>query len=165
MRCPFCHSEALKVLESRSAEDARSIRRRRECLDCVQRFTTYERVEFTPILVVKRGGSKEVYSRDKLVSSIVRSCSKSQISALTVDKIIDKVENSMYQEFSREIPSAELGEMVMKELKSIDPMSFLRYASIFKKINSISEFVEEMSLIEDQIINEDLEFASYPLRV
>jgi transcriptional repressor NrdR len=161
VRCPFCNSEALKVLESRSAEDQRSIRRRRECHDCTQRFTTYERVEFAPMLVLKNGGSKEVYSREKLVSSIVRSCSKSQISALTIDKIIDKVESFMYQDFTREIPSPELGEMVMKELKAIDPMSYLRYASIFKKINSISEFVEEMSLIEDQIINQDLEFASF----
>ncbi len=161
MRCPFCHSEDLKVLESRSAEDERSIRRRRECIECSQRFTTYERVEFAPMIVVKNGGSKEVYSREKLVSSIIRACSKSQISALTVDKIIDKVESSMYQDFTREIPSRDLGEMVMKELKSIDPMSFLRYASIFKKINSISEFIEEISLIEERIINEDLEFASF----
>jgi transcriptional repressor NrdR len=161
VRCPFCHSEDLKVLESRSAEDERSIRRRRECIECSQRFTTYERVEFAPMIVVKNGGSKEVYSREKLVSSIIRACSKSQISALTVDKIIDKVESSMYQDFTREIPSRDLGEMVMKELKSIDPMSFLRYASIFKKINSISEFIEEISLIEERIINEDLEFASF----
>jgi transcriptional repressor NrdR len=161
VRCPFCHSEDLKVLESRSAEDERSIRRRRECIECAQRFTTYERVEFAPMIVVKNGGSKEVYSREKLVSSIIRACSKSQISALTVDKIIDKVESSMYQDFTREIPSRDLGEMVMKELKSIDPMSFLRYASIFKKINSISEFIEEISLIEERIINEDLEFASF----
>ena len=90
MRCPFCHSDNLKVLESRSAEDERSIRRRRECLECTQRFTTYERVEFNPMLVVKRSGSKEVYSRDKLISSIVRSCSKSQISALTIDIINGK---------------------------------------------------------------------------
>lgn len=161
MKCPFCHSEALKVLESRSAEDERSIRRRRECYDCSQRFTTYERVEFSPMIVVKKSGSKEVYSRDKLISSIVRSCSKSQISANTIDKILDKVESSMYQDFTREIPSQELGEMVMIELKNIDPMSYLRYASIFKKINSISEFIEEMSLIEEKIINEDLAFASF----
>ena len=161
MRCPFCHSDNLKVLESRSAEDERSIRRRRECLECTQRFTTYERVEFNPMLVVKRSGSKEVYSRDKLISSIVRSCSRSQISALTIDKIIDKVESHMHQDFSREIPSSELGEMVMQELKVIDPMSFLRYASIFKKINSISEFVEEMSLLEDKILTHDLEFVSF----
>ena len=160
MRCPFCHSEDLKVLESRSAEDERSIRRRRECLACTQRFTTYERVEFAPMIVIKNGGSKEVYSRDKLVSSIVRSCSKSQISAITVDKIIDRVESKMYQDFNREIPSSQLGEMVMQELKAIDPMSFLRYASIFKKINSISEFVEEISLIEEQIISSDFEFAA-----
>lgn len=157
MRCPFCHSESLKVLESRSSEDQASIRRRRECHDCCQRFTTYERIEFSPILVIKRSGSKEVYSREKLISSIVRSCSKSQISALTIDKIIDKVENTLFHDFKRELPSAEIGEMVMNELKQIDPMSYLRYASIFKKINSITEFIEEMSLIEDSLINEDFQ--------
>lgn len=148
MECPFCKSENSKVLESRSADDSRSIRRRRECMDCEQRFTTYERVEFSPMIVIKKSGSKEVYSRDKLVHSIISSCSKAQISALTIDRIVDMVEAKMYQKFSREIPSAVLGEMVMEQLKLIDPMAYLRYASIFKKINSISEFIDEMKNLE-----------------
>lgn len=149
MQCPFCQSEQLKVLESRSADDGGSMRRRRECLDCEQRFTTYERVEFSPIIVIKRSGSKEVYSRDKLISSIIRSCSKSEISALTIDAIVDCVETAMYKEYSREIPSSSLGAMVLCELKTREPMAYIRYASIFKNFNSVSEFLDEISQLED----------------
>jgi transcriptional repressor NrdR len=102
-------------------------------------------VELTPIIVIKRSGSREVYSRDKLLASIVRSSSKAQISALTIDAIVERVEARMYQDFSREINASLIGQMVMEELKRIDPMAYLRYASIFKKINSISEFIEEMN--------------------
>ncbi len=152
MRCPFCKSENLKVLESRSADDDRSIRRRRECIECQQRFTTYERVEFNPMIVIKKSGSKELYSRDKLISSIVRSCSKSQITALTIDSIVDQVESTMYQRYNREVPSSALGSMVMSELKIQDPMAYIRYASIFKKINSIGEFIDEMKNLEDTML-------------
>lgn len=152
MRCPFCKSENLKVLESRSADDDRSIRRRRECIECEQRFTTYERVEFNPMIVTKKSGSKELYSREKLVSSIVRSCSKSQITAITIDSIVDQVESTMYQRFNREVPSSALGSMVMTELKTQDPMAYIRYASIFKKINSIGEFIDEMKNLEDTVL-------------
>jgi transcriptional repressor NrdR len=137
------------VLESRSADDSRSIRRRRECLTCLKRFTTYERVELTPIIVIKRSGSREVYSRDKLLASIVRSSSKAQISALTIDSIVERVEARMYQDFPREINASLIGQMVMEELKQIDPMAYLRYASIFKKINSISEFIDEMNSLNE----------------
>jgi len=157
VQCPFCKSESSKVLESRSADDSRSIRRRRECLDCDQRFTTYERVEFSPMIVIKKSGSREVFSREKLVGSIISSCSKSQISALTVDKIVDRVESAMYQKFTREIQASILGEMVMEELKTVDPMAYLRYASIFKKINSITEFIDEMKNLEDKSFNLDFD--------
>ena len=153
MECPYCRSEDSKVLESRSADDSRSIRRRRECLTCLKRFTTYERVELTPIIVIKRSGSREVYSRDKLLASIVRSSSKAQISALTIDAIVDRVEALMYQDFPREINASLIGQMVMDELKKIDPMAYLRYASIFKKINSISEFLDEMNDLSGLYVN------------
>jgi len=149
VECPYCRSEDSKVLESRSADDSRSIRRRRECLTCLKRFTTYERVELTPIIVIKRSGSREVYSRDKLLASIVRSSSKAQISALTIDSIVERVEARMYQDFPREINASLIGQMVMEELKQIDPMAYLRYASIFKKINSISEFIDEMNSLNE----------------
>ncbi|MBT6844062.1 MAG: transcriptional repressor NrdR [Candidatus Melainabacteria bacterium] len=156
MQCPFCESEQLKVLESRSADDGGSMRRRRECLECEQRFTTYERVEFSPMIVTKRSNSKEVYSRDKLISSIVRSCSKSEISALTIDNIVDVVETQMYKEFGREIPSTALGGMVMAQLKIREPMAYIRYASIFKNFNSVSEFLEEIQNLDDKRVNQEL---------
>ena len=156
MQCSFCESEQLKVLESRSADDGGSMRRRRECLECEQRFTTYERVEFSPMIVTKRSNSKEVYSRDKLISSIVRSCSKSEISALTIDNIVDVVETQMYKEFGREIPSTALGGMVMAQLKIREPMAYIRYASIFKNFNSVSEFLEEIQNLDDKRVNQEL---------
>ena len=132
------------------------MRRRRECLECEQRFTTYERVEFSPMIVTKRSNSKEVYSRDKLISSIVRSCSKSEISALTIDNIVDVVETQMYKEFGREIPSTALGGMVMAQLKIREPMAYIRYASIFKNFNSVSEFLEEIQNLDDKRVNQEL---------
>ncbi len=139
----------IKVLESRTSDDNTSIRRRRECVDCNERFTTYERVEFNPIVVVKKSGSKEIYSRNKLLKSIVRACSKGQISTETLDSILEKVEKQMYRNYSREIPSSDLGEIVMGELKKLEPMAFLRYASIFKRINSLEEFLQELNHIQD----------------
>ncbi|MDA0772222.1 MAG: transcriptional regulator NrdR [Cyanobacteria bacterium] len=156
MQCPFCESEQLKVLESRSADDGGSMRRRRECLECEQRFTTYERVEFSPMIVTKRSNSKEVYSRDKLISSIVRSCSKSEISALTIDHIVDIVETQMYKEYGREIPSTALGAMVMAQLKIREPMAYIRYASIFKNFNSVSEFLDEIQNLDDKRVNQEI---------
>lgn len=159
MECPFCKSEDSKVLESRSAEDGRSVRRRRECLKCDERFTTYERIEISPLIVIKRSGSREFYSREKLFASIIRACSKGQINTLTVESIVDKVENHIYQNYQREIPASTLGEIVMDELKLSDPMSYVRYASIFKNINSISEFVEELKHLEDSILGSEYEVA------
>ena len=112
------------------------------------------------MIVIKKSGSRDVFSREKLVGSIISSCSKAQISALTVDKIVDKVEATMYQKFSREIQASILGEIVMEELKSIDPMAYLRYASIFKKINSITEFIDEMKNLEDKSFGINFEAAA-----
>ena len=152
MECPFCTRIDSRVLESRSTDDSRSIRRRRECSNCLKRFTTYERVEHIPMIVIKSGGSREVFSRDKLVSSIVRSCSKSQISALTIDEIVDDVESKMYKTARREINSTALGSLVMDSLKAADPVAYIRYASIFKKFSSIAEFIDEFKEIDDEAL-------------
>jgi transcriptional repressor NrdR len=153
VECPFCKSINIRVLESRTSDDSTSIRRRRECIDCNERFTTYERVEFTPIIVVKKSGSREIYSRDKLLQSIVRACSKDQIETTVLDEIIDRVEKLVYRNYSREIPSSDLGEMLMAELKKSEPMAFLRYASIFKRINSLDEFLQELNNIQKTLSN------------
>lgn len=148
MDCPFCKSINIKVLESRTGDDRSSIRRRRECLDCHERFTTYERIEFNPIVVIKRSGSKEIYSRDKLLQSIVRACRKDQFDTSTLDEILSRVEQTIQKNYSREILSSELGQIVMDELKRSEPMAFVRYASIFKRIDSVEEFLEELNNIK-----------------
>lgn len=160
MDCPFCSSQDTRVLESRSTEDNKSIRRRRECGDCVKRFTTYERIEFSPMIVAKISGSKEVYSRDKLIESIIRSCSKSQLTALTIDSIIDQVEAEMYKSNRREINSAALGNMVMDVLRAADPIAYLRYASIFKKFATVNEFISEIKGFEDDLLGISYESAN-----
>lgn len=159
VECPFCKSEDSKVLESRSAEDGRCVRRRRECLKCDERFTTYERIELAPLIVIKKSGSKEFFSREKLFASIVRSCRKGQINALTIEVIVDNVENKIHQNYCREIASATLGEIVMEELKFLDPMSYIRYASIFKNFNSVTEFIEELNILENNTVSRELELS------
>jgi transcriptional repressor NrdR len=147
--CPFCGDSNTKVLESRSTEDNQSIRRRRECSKCLKRFTTYERIELSQIVVLKTSTAKEIYSRDKLFTSIVRACSKSQISSLLIDEIVDIVEAEIYKSFNREIPSSKIGELVMKALYEADQVAYIRYASIFKKFTSLEEFMEELRSMED----------------
>ncbi len=157
MECAFCSSKDTKVLESRSTEDNTSIRRRRECGACEKRFTTYERIEFTAMIVSKSSGSKEVYSREKLISSIVRSCSKSKISAVMIDSIVDQVEAEMYSTNRREISASLLGKLVMDALKERDALAYLRYASIFKKFSSVTEFIEEIKSLEDKLLGIEFE--------
>lgn len=150
MHCPFCSNDNTRVLESRSTDDSTSIRRRRECLNCTNRFTTYERIEAAPLVVIKNGGSREVYAREKLVKSIVRSCSKSQMPTMMIDSIVDQVEIAMRQNNRREISSDYLGRIVLDHLKKSDALAYVRYASIFKKFSSVEEFLYELKELEDE---------------
>lgn len=147
MECPFCQSNDIKVLESRSSDDGKSIRRRRECNSCSQRFTTYERVEFSQIIVLKNSGIKQLYCHDKLLGSILRSCNKDDLKTEDLDKLMERVETKMYKNFNREILSQTLGELVLAELKELDLMAYLRYASIFKKFQSPEEFIKLVSKV------------------
>lgn len=144
MECPFCQSSETKVLESRSAEDNRSIRRRRECEACEKRFTTFEKFEMARMIVNKRCGKRELYSRDKVIESIVRCSNKSHLSTEEIDKLADRIESRMYQDFNRELNSTDIGEIIMCELKKSDPLAFLRYASIFKDFTTVGEFINEL---------------------
>ena len=152
MRCPFCNSDNTRVLESRAIDEGASIRRRRECADCSKRFTTYERIEQSPIIVIKANGDKEVFARDKLLKSIVRACSKTQLSTLVIDGIVDDVESEIYKVYHREISSNELGEVVMKRLKVADALAYISYASIFKNFTSLVEFIDEIKELEDSLL-------------
>lgn len=146
MLCPFCNSENSRVLESRTTEESSSIRRRRECEapGCNKRFTTYERIEVMPVLVVKRSGEREPYSREKLRSGIVRACEKTLINAEQIDNIIENIENELAKQGKREVSSAILGKLVLNELKDLDQVAYVRFASVYRQFRSIDDFIKEL---------------------
>lgn len=155
MLCPFCNSPNSRVLESRTTEEASSIRRRRECenLDCGKRFTTYERIEVMPVLVVKRSGEREPYSREKLRSGIFRACEKTPITAEQIDNAIENIENELAKQAKREVNSSVLGKLVLNELKDLDQIAYVRFASVYRQFKSIDDFIRELhDLQSDQSV-------------
>jgi transcriptional repressor NrdR len=147
MKCPFCENSEDKVLESREIEEGLSIRRRRECSSCKGRYTSYERVEEMPLLVVKRDGRREQFNRDKIRSGILRACEKRPVSAEVIDKTVDEIVKAIHREAGREVLSAKLGEMVMDKLQKIDKVAYIRFASVYRKFEDLSEFIKEVKEI------------------
>ena len=145
MHCAKCGFEESKVIDSRSIEEGNSIRRRRECLKCSYRFTTYEKVEVTPIVVIKRNGLREQFDRDKILNGILRSCEKRPVSLNVIEKIVDDIELELNNSLIREVESNKLGEMVMERLKPIDEISYVRFASVYRQFKDINEFKEELN--------------------
>lgn len=152
MLCPFCNSENSRVLESRTTEEGSSIRRRRECENpsCLKRFTTYERIEVMPVLVVKRSGEREPYSREKLRSGLVRACEKTLITAEQIDNVIEDIENELAKHGRREVASAILGELVLNELKDLDQVAYVRFASVYRQFRSIDDFIKELQELQSE---------------
>ncbi len=150
MQCPFCQHPSNRVLESRSAESERSIRRRRECLECERRFTTYERIEYVPITVVKRGGNRESFNRSKLLRGIVTACEKTGISARTVEVLVDEIESGLQQQAIREVTSEEIGERVLRSLQQVSEVAYVRFASVYRQFQGIRDFTEALSHLEDK---------------
>ena len=150
MLCPFCNSENSRVLESRTTEECTSIRRRRECENqvCSKRFTTYERIETMPVLVIKRSGEREPYSREKLRSGIVRACEKTLITAEQIDNVIENIENELAKQGKREISSAILGKLVLNELRDLDQVAYVRFASVYRQFRSIDDFIKELQELQ-----------------
>ena len=150
MLCPFCSSENSRVLESRTTEEGTSIRRRRECenVKCAKRFTTYERLEVMPVLVVKRSGEREPYSREKLRSGIVRACEKTLITAEQIDNVIESIESELAKQGKREVSSATLGKFVLSELKDLDQVAYVRFASVYRQFRSIEDFIKELQELQ-----------------
>ena len=146
MLCPFCHSENSRVLESRTTEESSSIRRRRECenQNCAKRFTTYERIEVMPVLVVKRSGEREPYSREKLRLGIVRACEKTLITADQIDNVIENIESELSKQGKREVNSTILGKLVLNELKDLDQIAYVRFASVYRQFRSVEDFIKEL---------------------
>jgi transcriptional repressor NrdR len=149
MHCPFCQHANNRVLESRSAESGRSIRRRRECLRCKRRFTTYERIEYVPVTVIKRNQENELFDRSKVLRGIVRACEKTDVSPQMMESIVDDIESELQQRTTREITSAEIGELVLAKLKSINEVAFVRFASVYRQFQGIRDFTDTLQQLQD----------------
>ncbi len=150
MKCMYCGCEDSKVIDSRSTEDGKSIRRRRECSNCGKRFTTFETIEIVPFLVVKRDGTRQSYDRTKLKKGILRSCEKRPISMAQIDQIVESVEKQLYNSLEQEITSSKIGDLVMEELKPLDEVAYIRFAAVYRQFKDSATFFEEMSRIFGQ---------------
>lgn len=147
MKCPFCQNPESKVIDSRPASDGSSIRRRRECLICRKRFTTYETVELVPILVVKKDGSRQAFDRGKLLRSMLKACEKRSIPLDTLETIVSEVELTLQNSMEREVPSTEIGNLVMGKLKQVDQVAYVRFASVYRQFKDINAFMDELNSI------------------
>lgn len=144
MKCMFCGCEDSKVIDSRSADEGRTIRRRRECISCGKRFTTYETIEDTPVLVIKSSGNRQAYDPQKIKSGIIKSCEKRPVSVEKIDKLVDEITKKIYNSMDQEISSKEIGEMVMEGLKNLDEVAYVRYASVYRSFTDIDSFMDEL---------------------
>ena len=145
MKCPFCGNNDSKVIDSRPTEDNQRIRRRRECMSCSNRFTTFETVEITPITVIKKDGSMQAFNRDKILSGMIKSCEKRPVSIQDLEKATDNIEYRLVNSLKTEVSSIEIGEMVMEELKKLDEVAYVRFASVYRQFSDINTFFEELS--------------------
>ncbi len=145
MKCPYCGYEESKVIDSRPADEGERIRRRRECLSCAKRFTTHEVIETVPIIVVKRDKSREVFDRNKLTGGILRACEKRPVSISQIEKIVDNIEASLQSSLDREVTSQHIGELTMEQLKNVDEVAYVRFASVYRQFKDINTFMEELN--------------------
>ena len=150
MKCPFCANPESKVVDSRPADEGSSIRRRRECLVCHKRFTTYETIESVPLVVIKKDGSRQAFDRNKLLGSMLKSCEKRSVSLDTLEKIVSEIEQSLQNEMEREIPSTQIGNMVMEKLKLVDEVAYVRFASVYRQFKDINTFMTELGKLLDE---------------
>ena len=145
MKCPFCGDQESKVVDSRHSEDGQSIRRRRECMGCQRRFTTYEIVESLPIIVVKRNGSRQTFDRVKILNSMIRAFDKRKVDVTDLDKITTEIEQTIQNTLEREVSTDKIGEMVMERIKSIDEVAYIRFASVYRRFQDVGSFVQEIN--------------------
>ena len=151
MRCPFCGYSESRVIDSRPTDEGNSIRRRRECLSCGSRFTTYETVESLPIIVVKKDGSRETFYRSKLLGGLVKACEKRQVPLSRLEKLVADIEQYISNSLTREVKSEYIGELAMNELKKIDEVAYVRFASVYRQFKDINTFMEELT----KLLNKD----------
>ncbi len=145
MKCPFCAYEESKVIDSRPTDEGERIRRRRECLKCAKRFTTYEMIESLPIIVIKKDGSRESFDRQKLLTGMLRACEKRPVSIEMLDRAISDIETVIQNSLDREVSSDKIGELVMEKLKEIDEVAYVRFASVYRQFKDINTFMNELN--------------------
>jgi len=144
LKCPYCNGEESKVVDSRSTEDNVAIRRRRECLNCNRRYTTYEKVEDISIFVIKRDLTRELFNRDKIINGIMRACEKRPVTRSNIESIVDNIEKTLNNNMTTEISSEGIGEMILDMLKNVDEVAYVRFASVYRKFDDINSFMEEI---------------------
>ena len=150
MKCPYCAHPESKVVDSRPSDEGSSIRRRRECLACHKRFTTYETMESLPLMVVKKDGSRQSFDKSKLLNGMIRACEKRPVSFSTLERMADEIEQVLQNEMNREIPSARIGELVMERLKQVDEVAYVRFASVYRQFKDISTFMAELNKLLEE---------------
>ncbi len=150
MKCPFCNKDNTRVIDSRPADDNNSIRRRRQCDECQRRFTTYEKVETIPLVVIKKDNNREPYDRSKIEAGVFRSCHKRPISVDRITALVDEVETAIFNREDKEIPSHVIGEIVMDKLKELDPVAYVRFASVYREFKDVNTFMDELKKILDK---------------
>lgn len=149
MKCPFCGKENTRVIDSRPADDNSSIRRRRQCDECNKRFTTYEKVETIPLVVIKKDNNREPYDRSKIEAGVFRSCHKRPISVDQINALVDEVENIIFNMEEKEVPSSVIGEILMDKLKELDAVAYVRFASVYREFKDVNTFMNELKKILD----------------
>lgn len=148
MKCPFCGHTEDKVIDSRPTEDFSAIRRRRECESCHERFTTYEKTEVMPLIVVKKDGSRQAFDREKLIQSILKSCVKRPVTTAEIENIVDHLASEWQNHFRREITSTEIGEKVLEQLKQLDDVAYVRFASVYRDFEDVNSFLRELNQLQ-----------------
>jgi len=150
LKCPYCGYSESKVVDSRPTDEEAAIRRRRECEKCGKRFTTYEKIEEMPLIIVKKDGSREIYQRSKMMTGLLRACEKRPVSISQIEEIADEIEKELYNSMEKEIDSKKIGELVMSRLKKVDDVAYVRFASVYRQFKDINTFLEELN----KLINE-----------
>ncbi len=145
MKCPYCSFEESKVIDSRPTDEGERIRRRRECLNCQKRFTTYEIIESLPIIVIKKDKSRQSFNREKLLNGLMRACEKRPVSLDTIEKIVDDIEATISNSLDREVSTRRIGELVMDKLKNVDEVAYVRFASVYRQFKDINTFMDELN--------------------
>ncbi len=147
MKCPYCNQENTRVIDSRPAEDNNSIRRRRECDECGKRFTTYEKIETIPLIIIKKDNNRQTYDREKIEAGVLRACHKRPVSATQLTNLVNEVENEIFSMEDKEIPSRVIGELVMNKIKDVDDVAYIRFASVYREFKDVNTFMDELKQV------------------